>query len=61
MNTQYNQDSLLTLSEVASILKIGRAKVYSLPKESPNFPAIKIGRQYRVFYSDLMKWLHSIK
>lgn len=60
MSNITENDTLLTLNEVAKILKIGRAKAYELPK-IVGFPAIKIGRQYRVLYSDLIQWLGTMK
>lgn len=60
MNNVIDNDTILTLTDIATILKIGRAKAYELPKVT-GFPAIKIGRQYRVLYSDLMQWLDSMK
>ncbi len=60
MNNVIDNDTLLTLTDIATILKIGRAKAYELPRTT-GFPAIKIGRQYRVFYSDLMQWLNTMK
>lgn len=60
MANQFTETSFLTLNEVATILKIGRTKAYELPKED-GFPAIKIGRQYRVMYLDLLQWAQHMK
>lgn len=48
---------LLTVVEMAKLLKISRSKAYSLTKEK-NFPIIKIGKSIRVLKNELYKWLH---
>ena len=48
---------LLTINEVANILKISRSKAYSLIHEK-DFPIIKIGKCIRVNKVELFKWLH---
>lgn len=50
-------NELLTINEVAKILKISRSKAYSLTKEK-GFPLIRIGKCIRVKEKDLQKWLH---
>lgn len=50
-------NELLTMNEVAKILKISRSKAYSLTQEN-DFPMIKIGKCIRVNKKDLYKWLH---
>lgn len=52
-----NTSELLTINEVAKILKISRSKAYSLTHEK-HFPIIKIGKCIRVKEKDLYKWLH---
>lgn len=52
-----NTNELLTMNEVAKILKISRTKAYSLTQES-DFPIIRIGKCIRVKEKDLYKWLH---
>jgi excisionase family DNA binding protein len=47
----------LTVSEVAEFLRIGKTTVYELCKYNPSFPAVRIGRQLRVFKSELIEWL----
>ncbi|MBQ2916708.1 MAG: helix-turn-helix domain-containing protein [Clostridia bacterium] len=48
---------LLTVVEMAKLLKISRSKAYSLTKEK-DFPIIKIGKSIRVLKNELYKWLH---
>lgn len=52
-----NTSELLTMNEVAKILKISRSKAYSLTQQN-DFPMIKIGKCIRVKEKDLYKWLH---
>jgi excisionase family DNA binding protein len=47
---------MLTIPEVAALLKIGRTKVYGLIK-TDNFPVVQIGRVKRVPVASLNKWL----
>lgn len=48
---------LLTVLEMAKILKISRSKAYSLTKEK-DFPIIKIGKSIRVVKNQLFKFLN---
>lgn len=48
---------LLTVMEMAKLLKISRSKAYSLIKEK-NFPLIKIGKSIRIIKNELYKWLN---
>lgn len=48
---------LLTVVEMAKLLKISRSKAYSLTKEK-DFPIIKIGKSIRILKNELYKWLH---
>lgn len=48
---------LLTVTEMAKLLKISRSKAYSLTKEK-DFPIIKIGKSIRILKNELYKWLH---
>ena len=50
-------DELLTMNEVANMLKISRSKAYSLIHQK-DFPIIKIGKCVRVNKKELLKWLH---
>jgi excisionase family DNA binding protein len=47
---------MLTIPEVAEMLKIGRTKVYGLIK-SDNFPVVQIGSAKRVPIASLNEWL----
>lgn len=55
-NFIYNND-LLTVNEMAKILRVSRSKAYALTKEK-GFPLIRIGKCIRVKEKDLYKWLH---
>lgn len=48
---------LLTVLDMAKLLKISRSKAYSLTKEE-NFPIIKIGKSIRIIKKELYTWLH---
>jgi excisionase family DNA binding protein len=47
---------MLTIPEVAAMLKIGRTKVYELIK-TDNFPFVQIGSAKRVPIVSLNEWL----
>ncbi len=47
---------IITVKELAGILKIGRDKAYSLMK-NPSFPSIQIGNRYFVTEQALSGWL----
>lgn len=49
---------VLTPREVANILKISRNKAYELFHRK-NFPAIRIGKQFRVRQDRFLSWLDS--
>ncbi len=51
-----NLPHMLTIPEVAAMLKIGRTKVYGLIK-SDNFPIVQIGSAKRVPIAALNEWL----
>lgn len=61
MNNQQEQTSqeFLTVSEVASLLRVGRTTIYEICRYNPDFPAIRVGRQVRVLKSELLDWLKS--
>lgn len=50
-------DMVLTVEETAELLKVSREVVYVLVK-SKDFPAIKIGREWRIIIQELSVWLH---
>ncbi|GHO65055.1 hypothetical protein KSD_47780 [Ktedonobacter sp. SOSP1-85] len=47
---------LLTISQVARVLNLGRTKVYELI-EKENLPVQRFGRAIRVSQEDLVLWL----
>jgi len=49
--------NLITVLEMADLLKISRSKAYSLIKEK-DFPLVKIGKCIRIKRDELLKWLH---
>ena len=49
-------EKLLTLEEVAEIFRFSAEKTSQLVN-SPGFPKIKIGKQYRVPEEELEKWI----
>ncbi len=57
MNNFISNNELLTINEVAKMLKISRSKAYSLTHEK-DFPKIKIGKCIRVNKKSLLEWLH---
>ncbi len=60
MNKVESGNDLLTVPEMARILKISRSKAYALVKEK-DFPIIKIGKCIRISKKMLLNWLHNIK
>lgn len=52
-----NENELLTVSEMANLLKISRSKAYELIKDT-TFPIIKIGKCVRIDKTQLFNWLH---
>jgi excisionase family DNA binding protein len=52
-----NMKSILTVEDIAHILKIGKSKAYNLLK-SEGFPVIKIGRQLRVSSTAFQDWIN---
>lgn len=55
--TNQNND-LLTVLEMASLLRISRSKAYEIIKEK-TFPIIKIGKCIRIDKKMLFEWLHN--
>ena len=49
--------NLITVLEMADLLKISRSKAYSIIKEK-DFPLVKIGKCIRIKKDELLKWLH---
>ena len=48
---------LLTITEVAASLKIGRTKVYGLLKGTNGIPSVKVGSATRVTVDALNTWV----
>lgn len=57
-----NQDEngIITVPEMADLLKISRSKAYELVKDT-TFPIIKIGKCIRINKKELESWLHNAK
>lgn len=52
----YVGESLLTVSEVASLMRVSNMTVYRLIK-SRQLPALKVGKNYRIRESDMETYL----
>ena len=50
------EDPILTIPEVASYLKVSKAKVYDLVSKN-EIPHLKIGRNVRIREADLQVWV----
>lgn len=48
---------LLTVNEVAELLRISRSRAYEL-SNTHDFPSVRVGRLVRVPQDDLINWLH---
>lgn len=57
MNEVEKGNDLLTVPEMAKILKISRSKAYALIKEK-GFPIIKIGKCIRISQKSIFSWLN---
>ena len=55
-----NENKILTVLEMADLLKISRSKAYELVKDV-TFPIIKIGKCIRISKKELESWLHNAK
>ena len=51
------ETKLLTINEVAQVLRCSRQYMYRLIKD-PTFPKVKIGRHYLVPEDELDRWIH---
>ncbi len=60
MMLQNNHDDrpreILTVAEVAELLRLGRTSAYELCQQ-PDFPALRIGRGIRIPRAALDRWL----
>ena len=54
MDTQVND--ILTINEVAELLRIPRSSVYKLAQEG-KIPAQKVGRHWRFYRPTLLRWI----
>jgi excisionase family DNA binding protein len=48
--------TILTISDIAEILKIGKNAAYDLVKQ-PDFPHFKVGKRIRTTEDALIKWM----
>ena len=56
MSTRFTQARLLTVNEVADLLRVSRMTVYRLIKEG-QLAAIRVGRNYRLREDDVDEYL----
>ena len=56
VNTSTEADQVLTIPEVADLLKLSRAQVYALTARG-DIPSVRIGRSVRVRRDRLEHWL----
>lgn len=59
MNVE-NENTLITVQDMAKLLKISRSKAYEIVKDK-TFPIIKIGKCIRINTKELESWLHNAK
>ena len=52
-------DPILTVADVSKYLKISKAKIYHWINQN-KIPHIRIGKNVRIRYSDLIEWLDSL-
>jgi excisionase family DNA binding protein len=59
MNTEVREDTLLTVSEVAEILKVPPSWVYEHTRERSRdrIPGFRIGKYWRFAEADVLAWL----
>jgi len=56
MSTRFTQARLLTVNEVADLLRVSRMTVYRLIKEG-QLKALRVGRNYRLREDDVDEYL----
>jgi excisionase family DNA binding protein len=56
MSTRFTQARLLTVNEVADLLRVSRMTVYRLIKEG-SLKALRVGRNYRLREDDVDEYL----
>ena len=54
-----HDEPVLTIKEVATLLKISERTVYAMAKEGRLPGAVKVGGSWRVLRSKLMAWLEA--
>lgn len=57
MNNFEKENDLITVPEMAEMLKISRSKAYSLIKNI-DFPIIRIGKCIRISKKAMLQWLN---
>ena len=60
MDMQNTLPPILTVEEVAKVLRIGRVKAYQMAQLT-SFPSVKIGRSVRVPTKALFEWIDKQK
>jgi excisionase family DNA binding protein len=58
-NSQITANSLLTIAELASLLKVPKSTIYGWRHQRRTPLAIKVGRHVRFRLSDVQDWLAS--
>lgn len=53
-----DENRILTVPEVATLLRIGKSKAYELVKQ-PDFPVIRIGKTLRILKPQLEIWMQN--
>ena len=51
-----NCPAILTVPEMAQVLRIGRNKAYQLVRDG-DIPSIKLGRDIRIYREDLLRYV----
>jgi len=52
-----DNNQILTISDVANLLKIPKSSVYKLIHDG-GLPAHKVGKHFRFFQDEIKAWLH---
>lgn len=52
-----SDDQIMTIQEVAALLRISERTIYAMAKEGRLPGAVKVGRSWRVLRPKLMAWL----
>jgi excisionase family DNA binding protein len=61
METNVREDTLLTVNEVAEILKVPRSWVYGHTRDTSKdrIPGFRVGKYWRFVEADVVAWLAS--